>query len=105
MRLTIDPNRICPSKERSTNRGPADRRRANSPISGTSNGVQLAVKITILQNGKKFADVTVSDTQLNTGLKAEISPRSHDPPSFRRPGRIPSRCGPQPRQSERANAC
>ena len=35
------------------------------------NGVKLPFHTTILQDGKKFAEITVSDWKLNTGLSTE----------------------------------
>jgi len=33
-------------------------------------GIQLPKRMTILQNGQKYADATVVSVQLNSGLKA-----------------------------------
>lgn len=67
--LTIDPQTNLPVKEEYQS-GPATVT-ANLSDFRAIDGIQLAGKVTIQQNGKKFADVTVSDTQLNTGLKPE----------------------------------
>ena len=38
---------------------------------GPAGGIQAPKKITINQNGKKFADITITEYKLNTGIKPE----------------------------------
>ena len=38
---------------------------------GSTNGIKVPNRMTIIQNGRKYADVVVESIQLNTGLKSE----------------------------------
>jgi zinc protease len=74
VRLTIDAKTGLPAKEEyeaAQPQGPPAAIAQEFTAFHTVSGVQLPAKVTILQNGKKFADISVTDTAVDSGLKAE----------------------------------
>ncbi len=72
--VTIDPKTGLPAREEyeaAQGQGPPAKITQEIAAFHTVNGVKLPEKITVLQNGKKFAEVTVADTAINTGLKLD----------------------------------
>jgi zinc protease len=75
VRIAIDPTTNLPTKEEYQIKQP------NGPAASLATtladfqpvaGVLFPRKMTLLQSGKKAADVTVADIQVNTGLKANL---------------------------------
>ncbi len=74
VQLTIDPKTSLPQKVEYQSVQPQG---GNVTVSNEFNafqtveGIQVPSRITVLQNGQKFAEVTITETGINTGIKAE----------------------------------
>jgi zinc protease len=77
VRVTVDPQTNFPIREEYPAAGQKGSAMVSSVFSDFSPvaGIQVPHKWTISQNGKKFADVTLTDAKFNTGLKAEVLSR------------------------------
>jgi hypothetical protein len=77
VRLTVDPQTNFPVRFEYPSAGQKGSVIVSSVFSDFSPvaGIQLPHKWTIAQNGKKFADVTLTDAKFNSGLKAEVLSR------------------------------
>jgi zinc protease len=75
LRLTVDPKTGLPVKEEyqmKQPKGPPTNLSTTLDDFRPVAGVLFPRKLTLLQNGKKAADITVLDVQANTGLKAAL---------------------------------